>query len=66
MVLKGWLMSDFENKEFQKFVDSGDWYLDTQAPDYKEKLLADVMANQTPQNNDDAETDDVENWYEEE
>ena len=52
-------MSDFENKEFQKFVDSGDWYLDTQAPDYKEKLLADVMANQTPQNNDDAETDDV-------
>ncbi|BCV06688.1 MAG: hypothetical protein CM15mV141_120 [uncultured marine virus] len=29
-------MSDFE-----KFVESGEWYLDTQAPDFMDKLLQD-------------------------
>ena len=59
MELKGWLMSDYE-----KLVKSGEWYLDTQAPDYKEKLAADVLENQTSQDQEVQEQD--EEWYEEE
>lgn len=59
MVLKGWLMSDYE-----EFVKSGEWFLDTQAPDYKEKLHADVLQKQTPQVQADVEQE--EEWFEEE
>jgi len=59
MVLKGWLMSDYE-----KFVKSGVWFLDTQAPDYKQKLHADVLQKQTPQVQADVEQE--EEWFEEE
>ena len=52
-------MSDYE-----KLVKSGEWYLDTQAPDYKEKLAADVLENQTSQDQEVQEQD--EEWYEEE
>ena len=61
MELKGWLMSDFE-----KFVESGDWYLDTQAPDFMEKLLQnqkEMKAASTPQVQA-VESED--GWYEEE
>jgi len=50
--------------DFQKFVESGEWYLDTQAPDYKEKLHADVLQKQTPQ--DQADVEQEEDWFEEE
>jgi len=59
MVLKGWLMSDYE-----KFVKSGVWFLDTQAPDYQEKLLKDVLEKQTPQVQ--AEEEQDKEWFEEE
>lgn len=59
MELKGWLMSDYE-----EFVKSGVWFLDTQAPDYKEKLHADVLQKQTPQVQ--AEVEQEEEWFEEE
>tara|TARA_R100001086_G_scaffold184717_1_gene103220 strand:- start:16954 stop:17079 length:126 start_codon:yes stop_codon:yes gene_type:complete len=33
----------FESKEeYDEFVKNGDWYLDSQAPDFMEKLLADI------------------------
>ena len=59
MELKGWLMSDYE-----EFVKSGVWFIDTQAPDYKEQLLKDVLENQTPQVQEVQEQE--EEWYEEE
>jgi len=54
-------MSDFE-----KFVESGDWYLDTQAPDFMDKLLQDqkeMKAAKTPQVQ---AADSEDGWYEEE
>ena len=52
-------MSDYE-----EFVKSGVWFLDTQAPDYKEKLHADVLQKQTPQVQ--AEVEQEQEWFEEE
>lgn len=54
-------MSDYD---YDEFVKSGVWYIDTQAPDYKEQLLKDVLENQTPQVQEVQEQD--EEWYEEE
>jgi len=62
MVLKGWLMSDFEDLEFQKFVASGDWFLDTEAPDFSEKLYQDMFGKQTPQVQ--AEQTEDKEWFE--
>jgi hypothetical protein len=56
MVLKGWLMSDYE-----EFVKSGVWFLDTEAPDYQEKLLKDVLEKQTPQVQ--AEQEQDKEWF---
>ncbi len=50
--------------DYDEFVKSGVWFLDTQAPDYKEKLHADVLENQTPQVQEEQEQDKV--WFEEE
>ena len=52
-------MSDYE-----KLVASGVWYLDTEADDYQEKLMADVLENQTPQVQEEQEQD--KEWFEEE
>ena len=52
-------MSDYE-----KFVKSGVWFLDTQAPDYQEKLLKDVLEKQTPQVQ--AEQEQDKDWFEKE
>ena len=52
-----------EKSDYEKLVESGEWYLDTEAPDYKEKLLKDVLEkNQTPQVQE--ETQEQESWYE--
>jgi len=49
-------------KTYEEFVASGDWYLDTEAPDYKEQLAKDVLQKQTPQEPAAEETN--EGWYE--
>ena len=50
-------MSDYE-----EFVKSGEWFLDTEAPDYQEKLLKDVLEKQTPQVQ--AEQEQDKEWFE--
>jgi len=52
-----------EKSDYEKLVESGEWYLDTEALDYKEKLLKDVLEkNQTPKVQE--ETQEQEGWYE--
>ena len=34
-------------EEYEKFVKEGDWFLDTEAPDFREKLQADMRQKGT-------------------
>jgi hypothetical protein len=61
MVLKGWLM---DYKSYDDFVASGDWYIDTQAPDYKEQLYKDVQKQQQAETPQEAAKEIEEGWYE--
>jgi len=51
-------------KSYEDYVASGDWYLDTQAPDYQEKLLQDVKEQQQAETPQEAAEEPKEGWYE--
>jgi len=34
-------------EEYDKFVEEGDWFLDSQAPDFNEKLIKDMKERGT-------------------
>ena len=42
------IMTDImTEEEYEKFVKEGDWFLDTEAPDFREKLQADMRQRGT-------------------
>jgi len=51
-------------KSYDDFVASGDWYIDTQAPDYKEQLYKDVQKQQQAETPQEAAKEIEEGWYE--
>ena len=51
-------------KSYDEFVASGDWYLDTEAPDYKEQLFKDVKEQQQAETPQEAAKEPKEGWYE--